>query len=153
MPRQYRPRASRPTSTVSFCSSVHGTLDGASVRTQLSAMAADIPEDTTNAAPMPMASTTANINCFIDNLPVPQGDPTPTAPIPPQAGCPRLASPNHDARYNDLARWNSTGLCRDPGAKFRCGQIGGGLFYNTARKILFKPSRADGNSVEEPTDD
>ena len=38
----------------------------------------------------------------------------------------------HDARYNDLARWNSTGLCRDPEAKFRCGQIGGGLFYNIA---------------------
>ena len=22
-------------------------------------------------------------------------------------------SSNHDARYNDLARWNSSGLCRD----------------------------------------
>jgi hypothetical protein len=40
-------------------------------------MAAEIPEDTTNAAPIPMASTTANINCFIDDLPVPRGEPTP----------------------------------------------------------------------------
>ena len=32
------------------------------------------------------------------------------------------------------------------------GKFGGGLFYNTAEDF-FKPSRADGNSVGEPSDD